>query len=157
MQSSESKALKILMGSLDIAASGNERGKTFAAWATSERLRTLNTFFRKQFEKQWTHEQGGVRRIIDYFLCTTRPWMDVRDLEATSDIILGNDHRCLRLDVRISALKSRPKKKGTRKTSRCTFEAGSNNVEKFKKEADQSVARATADATFLSKSIEERR
>ena len=63
----------------------------------------LNTKFRKRFEKQWTHEQGGMKRIIDYFLCESRPWFDVRNLEASSDILLGDDHRCLGMDVRIQA------------------------------------------------------
>ena len=79
----------------------NDRGQRLVDWATAENLMILNTKLRKPIDKQWTHQRGGHRRLIDYFLCQKCRWIEVRNLEATYDINLGTDHRSVSLHLRI--------------------------------------------------------
>ena len=79
----------------------NDRRQQLVDWATVENLMILNTRFRKPFDKQWTHQKGTRRRLIDYYLCEKRRWLNARNVEATYDINVGIDHRCVRLDLRI--------------------------------------------------------
>ena len=53
----------------------------------------VNTMFEKGWEKQWTHENAGDRRQLDYCVigCGQTKW--VLDAEATDTICLGLDNR----------------------------------------------------------------
>ena len=58
-----------------------------------EGLKIANTFFKKSFDKQWTHDRGGRKRQIDFFFMDRMAFQMVRDVEATDLICLGADHR----------------------------------------------------------------
>ena len=46
----------------------NERGEWLVEWATAHRLTIVSTTIENCFDDQWTHENGGIKRQLDYCL-----------------------------------------------------------------------------------------
>eukprot|EP00973_Karenia_brevis_P022158 3048206-Karenia_brevis.AAC.1 len=59
----------------------NARGQWFATWASTSSLRITNTFFRKRWDKLWTHVQNNRERVIDYICVDERMRKWVTDVE----------------------------------------------------------------------------
>lgn len=96
----------------------NARGDMLVWWATMEDLCIVNTKFRKQFEYQWTHNNGINKRQIDYFCFDMTLGRKVTNSEANDGLNVGKDHRCVRVDVKMKVGGSRkapfnPRKKHT--------------------------------------------
>ena len=79
----------------------NERGSCLARWAGMQQLTIANTIMEKDFEEQWTHSNGGIKRQIDFALiCTSKAdWM--HDAGANEMIGIGKDHRTVYLNLKI--------------------------------------------------------
>jgi hypothetical protein len=80
----------------------NDRGQWLVDWASSESLAIVNTLFRKPVHKLWTHTSDNIDRQIDFGMFQRVSWLTAVDSEATQDISLGVDHRCLRVQFRLS-------------------------------------------------------
>ena len=59
----------------------NERGNWVVEWAMQQKLAIASTLIEKSLEQQWTYENGGIRRQLDYCL------MDVKRISWTLDAI----------------------------------------------------------------------
>jgi hypothetical protein len=81
----------------------NARGQGLVDWACSHQLLIWNTKFRKPFGKLWTHHGTLNKRQIDFCLAQRRKWITISNIEATQDISLGSDHRCLTWTLDIQA------------------------------------------------------
>ena len=95
----------------------NPRGEWLAQWASSQQLSITNTFFERNFEKQWTHQIGRLKRQIDYGLIISSSRGSVLDAEACDDIGVGADHRTVKLVQKLPvpslhAVKPNNKKRG---------------------------------------------
>ena len=79
----------------------NQRGDSMIAWATLNGLSIVNTMFRKQFGKLWTHDNGLNLRQIDYGMIQRSRQYSVLDAEACNNVNVGADHRSVRVDISI--------------------------------------------------------
>jgi len=85
---------------------GNALGEWLRAWTERFGLVLANTYFKKSWEKVWTHEStAGRKRQIDYLMLDRSRLGAVRDSEVTRAIDMGSDHRCLIAKIRIQARK----------------------------------------------------
>ena len=75
----------------------NSRGEWFVQWASLRSLTIASTMIPKCFEDQWTYENGGVRRQLDYSLIDTAQDSWVVDAGACDAIGLGCEHRAVSL------------------------------------------------------------
>ena len=134
----------------------NDRGQRLVDWATAENLMILNTKFRKPVEKQWTHQRGGYHRLIDYFLCDKRRWLEVRNIEATLDISVGTDHRCVSLDLRIKPLQISRRKPQRCKSNQNLRGWKANDEMEYQSQLDTALSSAARENQLLMNSLEDR-
>lgn len=132
----------------------NDRGKRLVEWATGMGLSIANTFFKKPFDRAWTHLQDGRRRQIDYCVATRSKKCRVRDVEAGYDINVGIDHRCLRVDLDIDRLATNKHKKAKPKRTPNLVGWSPRDRQKFEHCLDAKVDKLMADP--IVKSLEER-
>ena len=59
-------------------------------WRTIENIRTFDTLFIKDLNRQWTYTIGGGTREIDYVRMGVRATRFVDDAEASDDISIGS-------------------------------------------------------------------
>eukprot|EP00959_Pyramimonas_sp_CCMP1952_P379056 7940094-Pyramimonas_sp.AAC.1 len=74
----------------------NDRGHWLAGWATTHQLTITNTMVNKSYEDQWTYQNDGIKRQVDYCLVDARRTHLIKDAAASDDVILGQDHRALK-------------------------------------------------------------
>jgi hypothetical protein len=134
----------------------NERGQRLVDWATAENLMILNTKLRKPVDKQWTHQRGEHCRLIDYFLCEKRRWIEVRNLEATYDINVGTDHRCVNLLLRIKAPQTSRRKPRSRKADANLRGWKATDEMEYQGQLDAALLSAAKDDQLLKQSLEDR-
>jgi hypothetical protein len=134
----------------------NDRGQQFVDWATADNLMVLNTRFRKLLHKQWTHQKGMRQRLIEYHLCEKRRWLTARNVEATSDISVGIDHRCVRLDLRIELTQPSRERKRCRAPKRSLHGWTPTEKTEYQRELDAAVDVSEVDNHSLGKTLDER-
>ena len=67
-------------------------------WAAMEALKIPNTYFKKQFDNQWTHDRGGRNRQID-FRCMDRPVFRMLKTSRQQVLSVWSDHRCVQARI----------------------------------------------------------
>ena len=83
----------------------NARGQWFADWSGCNEVVLTNTLFRKRWEHQWTHEQNGRRRVIDYTGIDCRLHKKIKNAEAKEVPDLRSDHRAFHVTLRFEERK----------------------------------------------------
>ena len=133
----------------------NNRGQQLVDWVSTEGLTITNTIFRKPVEKQWTHLLFGRERIIDYYLVEKRRWLVVKNVEATHDINIGTDHRCVRQDLQIETAshQKRPRRLAAKRSLRGWATA---DPEVYKDNLDAVLNIAISDDNLLIQALEEK-
>ena len=96
----------------------NERGEWMAQWATTQRLMIVNTTVQKSFDEQWTYENGGVMRQLDYCFINVDKASWIIDAGARDDIGVGKDHRATRATLSLPAYERKKKQTRGRKSLR---------------------------------------
>jgi exonuclease III len=83
----------------------NARGQWLAGWSGCNGVVLANTLFRKRWEHQWTHEQDGRRRVIDYIGIDSKLRKKIRHAEAKEVTDLRSDHRAVHVTLRFEERK----------------------------------------------------
>ena len=110
----------------------NARGDWLKAWADRAGLVLINTHFRKQPDKLWTHTStNGRNRQIDYLMVEARQRCNVKDTEVTSKLDMGSDHRALCMTMTICRPRRRRKYKGGEKRSKSLKGWQADNVDEY--------------------------
>ena len=65
-------------------------------------LAIANTMIHRRLEDQWTYSNDGRRRQVDYCLIDASQSERIIDAGANDDIIMGQDHRAIKLALTIS-------------------------------------------------------
>ena len=77
-------------------------------------------------------------------------------MEATTDLLLGNDHRCLGMEVRIHARKSKAERPATRQRKASLKGWQANPNDNFGETVDSKITEVMHSYGFLAQSLEER-
>ena len=87
----------------------NERGDDLINFAIANRLKIMNTFFKKKPNKRWTWHSPNFENFneIDYVL--TDKSSIVRNIEVLNQVKVDSDHRMVRCKVKIDTKRERQK------------------------------------------------
>ena len=79
----------------------NERGERLVQFATEQRMKIVNTFFRKRPSTKWTwrHPNGRTKNEIDFILSDSLT--GIADIQVAQTLKLSTDHRLVRIIVEI--------------------------------------------------------
>lgn len=77
------------------------RGEWLIHWASTYGLAVVNAMFEKYFDEQWTYQNAGTRRQLDYCLISADRFDWVVDAAACEDICVGVDHRTVKMTLEI--------------------------------------------------------
>ena len=83
----------------------NERGDKLIQFAQGQRLKIMNTFFRKTPSSRWTWRapNGRTKNEIDFILADKRE--GIRDVQVINGLRFDTDHRMIRLHLQIKKRK----------------------------------------------------
>ena len=114
----------------------NARGHWLAERATAQKLAIANTMTEKTFEEQWTCENDGARRQLDYCLLDARKARAIENAEANDDIVLGHDHRAVKVAIKMNEetasaqpKQSQPRRRNLRRWRPCNNEENRKQVD----------------------------
>ena len=86
----------------------NPRGEWLRAWADKNALALSNTWFKKPWDKIWTHTSSGGRNRQIYYIMVERAMLpDPQDAEVTPMVDIGFDHKAVRVAMTIQRRKRR--------------------------------------------------
>ena len=95
----------------------------------------------------------GHGRIIDHLLDDKRCWLAVKNVEATYDINVGTDHRCVRQDLQIEtgSPQKTPRRDVAKRSLRGWTPAGADN---YRESVDAALKAAILDDGSFLQSLE---
>ena len=107
----------------------NKRGERLVEFATYNKMKIENTFFKKKSSKRsaWRSPNDTTKKEIDYFLTDTLG--KVKDKSVLNQVNIGSEHRFLRCTLRIDTKKERTRM--TRKADTVCTENRNLNIENF--------------------------
>eukprot|EP00973_Karenia_brevis_P044871 6214480-Karenia_brevis.AAC.1 len=81
----------------------NPRGQWLVDWCLAEKMAVLNSQFKDQKGKRWTHRNDGTRhkQVCDYALINFNGLRSVLDCKVVDDVHMGSDHRALHLILKV--------------------------------------------------------
>ena len=87
----------------------NERGRALVNWTTENKLKIMNTYYKKRSSRRWTWQSpdGNTKNEIDYII-TNRVTI-FRDVRIINRLNIGSDHRTLMGDIEMDIKRERRK------------------------------------------------
>ena len=130
----------------------NSREQWLLAWFSTQCLKITNSHFRKQDAKLITYETSRAAKQLDYLLLDRRLNSKLRDIEATTDIDLGSDHKCL---VASFSFQSRPKREKNTTPKKATFAAPwpPKSLERYQQKLGEMLHKVEPDDTVEHKHL----